>query len=741
MGENRKLKVLIIDDEPGTRDLLSMLLRHEVSASPESAVDCATARLLLSSSSFDLVTLDYRLPDGDGLEFLGEIESMDNPPPVIMVTGYGDEKTAANALKMGAAGYVVKDKSLDSQLIEEVKAALVRRELQRVKRELEESRDKYQQIFENIKSGVAVYKAVDDGEDFVFTDFNKGAETIENIDRRDLLGKLVSEAFPGVKEFGLFEVLQRVWHTGEPERFPVTFYVDGQTSGWRDNYVYKLPGGEIVAIYEDVTEQKKLEELLNAVVERLPGAVIVTDNSGKIILVNKAMTELFGRDVPGESSLDTLRGRFYKTYRAGTDQPYPLEKAPITRALRGERSTADDIEMEAGGVRRRLEITAIPIFGKGGAVMYAVALSRDITRQKKVECELIDSESRLRELYDSSVEGIGVFDAGGKIEYVNPRFAEMFGYDCTEEVLGLNVAEFCVSKSDYEALREMLMEKGTVQGYEVNVRRKDDRAFWVLANTTMYKDDQGNPSRTAVFLTDITERKKAEEELKRVNEELAAYAHTISHDLKGPLGAIGIAVNLLDPDAVELKDGDSEEVLEIIRRNTRIAQTRVEKILKLAESGQTPTEVEEVNVREVVGEILEVMSLQIEAKGITVNVDSEMGRLMANRLQIEQLFSNLISNAVKHNNNSDKPEIWITYLGDKGGAHRYRVKDNGDGVQPAQFDKLFDPFRKGGKTGEAGLGLSIARKIVSVYNGDIRARNDNGACFEFELRDFAKPAK
>jgi signal transduction histidine kinase/DNA-binding response OmpR family regulator len=117
-------------------------------------------------------------------------------------------------------------------------------------------------LFENMSSGVAVYAAVDDGEDFIFRDFNRAAELLENLKREDVIDKRLTECFPGVKEFGLFAVLQRVWKTGVPEHFPVSIYRDIHISAWRDNHVYRLPSGEVVAVYDDVTARMRAEEEL-----------------------------------------------------------------------------------------------------------------------------------------------------------------------------------------------------------------------------------------------------------------------------------------------------------------------------------------------------------------------------------------------------------------------------------------------------------------------------------------------
>jgi len=120
----------------------------------------------------------------------------------------------------------------------------------------------YEAVFDNMKNAVAIYKAVDGGKDFVFKKINHASERIERLRNEDIAGKRVTKVFPGIKEFGLLDVFRRVWKTGKAEEHPVVQYKDDRISGWRRNYVYKLPAGDIVAIYEDVTESKKYEKML-----------------------------------------------------------------------------------------------------------------------------------------------------------------------------------------------------------------------------------------------------------------------------------------------------------------------------------------------------------------------------------------------------------------------------------------------------------------------------------------------
>ena len=181
------------------------------------------------------------------------------------------------------------------------------------------SQEKLKQLFESMNSGVAVYNAVKGGDNFVFAGINRSAEKIEKVKRKDVVGKKVTDVFPGIKKFGLFRVLKRVWETGKSEKYTMKFYVDERRSGWRDNYVYKLPSGEVVAIYQDTTaivETNKMVADLAKFPKENPSPVYRISGQGELIYSNdagKKLLECKVCSIGGKGLIDGLKGKVKKT--------------------------------------------------------------------------------------------------------------------------------------------------------------------------------------------------------------------------------------------------------------------------------------------------------------------------------------------------------------------------------------------------------------------------------------------
>ncbi len=251
---------------------------------------------------------------------------------------------------------------------------------------LKESEERYRELFNNTKSGVAIYTAKDNGNDFIFKDINKTGEKLDNDKRQNLVGRSVLDVRTGIKEFGLFDVFRRVWKTGKPEHFPVNLYNDNRLTGWYENYVYRLPSGEIVAIYDNLTEQKRIEdalreseELFTAFMTNLPACAFIKDEKGRNIFVNEYLRDMMGfhnwvsktnEELPDKETAERISGDDCDAVKHG---PIKIEETMIDRH----------------GVSHIFETIKFPIYIENKPSMLG-GIAMDITGYKNAEEKISD---------------------------------------------------------------------------------------------------------------------------------------------------------------------------------------------------------------------------------------------------------------------------------------------------------------------------------------------------------------
>jgi PAS domain S-box-containing protein len=270
--------ILVVEDEKAHQILIDRGFDAAAGKFRVSFVSTLTeARRIITDDPPALAFVDWLLPDGKGAELLS-IRDSKHPLPIIIMTSHGDENLAVEVMKAGALDYLVKSAVMFDGIVHVADQALREcghiAERRKAESALQKSEEKFRQLFSSMPSGVAIYEAVADGEDFVFRDFNAAGEAIEHIKKEEIIGRRVTEVFPGVKEFGIFSVFERVWKTGKPEFFPSAIYRDARDPGpLRENWIYRLPAGEVVAIYNDVTDRKKAEDALKTNKTRLDSAM------------------------------------------------------------------------------------------------------------------------------------------------------------------------------------------------------------------------------------------------------------------------------------------------------------------------------------------------------------------------------------------------------------------------------------------------------------------------------------
>jgi two-component system, NtrC family, sensor kinase len=249
-------------------------------------------------------------------------------------------------------------------------------ELEKADSEMRTNEARYRDLFSNMNDCVAVFEAVDGGGDFTFKDVNSASLRLEQVEREAVLGRGVTEVFPGVEALGLLDVMRRVYHTGTAEHLPARFYQDHRISGWRENFVYRLPTLEVVVVYRDVSVQRAtMEEFLAtlATTERLidaaPIGLVVVGEDQTVQRVNQVACQILA-GAPAD-----MVGQSWRNF----DPSAPSGRCEI----RAEERDLRDVKGNTVGVL----MSVIPVTVQGKEVVNIEAFL-DLTERKGLETQL-----------------------------------------------------------------------------------------------------------------------------------------------------------------------------------------------------------------------------------------------------------------------------------------------------------------------------------------------------------------
>ncbi|MFZ0451339.1 MAG: ATP-binding protein, partial [Desulfatiglandaceae bacterium] len=454
------------------------------------------------------------------------------------------------------------------------------------------------------------------GEDFTFVDFNKAGEGIENIKREKLIGKSVNKMFPGVKGFGLFDVFKRVWKTGKPENYSVTLYKDERISGWRDNYVYKLPSGEIVAVYSDETERKQSEKALSEayrIINRSPAVVFLWKNS-----------------------------------------------------------------------------------------------------------------------------------EGWPVEFVSDNVKNLFGYTAEEFTSGKVSYALTVHPDDLEKVTQEVTSSSGKEGMEdfghkpYRIFTKDGETKWLDDMTFIRRNEKGDITHYQGIVLDITERKKAEEELLRAQklESLGILAGGIAHDfnniLTTILGNVSMARMQVAP------EGEPFEMLSEAETASIRAQKLTKQLLTFAKGGAPVKET--TSIKDILKESPSFV-LRGSKSRCEFSIAEDLWPAEIDVGQISQVINNIVINA-----NQAMPEGGIIQVAaenliinaghglpvNPGRYIRISIKDQGVGIAEKHLKSIFDPYFTTKHDG-SGLGLATTYSIIEKHEGHITVESRLGAGTTFHI--------
>jgi PAS domain S-box-containing protein len=361
---------------------------------------------------------------------------------------------------------------------------------------------------------------------------------------------------------------------------------------------------------------------------------------------------------------------------------------------------------------------------------------RDITERRQAEGELRESEKKYSTLVEDSLTGIYI-DQDEKIVFANNRFVEVYRYP-REELLGIETWRL-VHPEDRALTNEIrarrLRREDAPSEYEARGLTKDGETIWVRRrNTTI--EYEGRPAILG-NIVDITEEKRAEEELRKINEELKNFVDIVSHDLKTPIISVqGFSSRLLNRYQEELGE-KGRRYLEQIKVSARRMEVLVSDLLTLSRIGRVVSTFKDVPSLEIVKNAASGLQDRLKENGIEFVVAENLPTIYCDGERIYEVFENLLVNAIKFMKGIKNPKIEVGYE-DRGDFHQFCLRDNGIGIDPKDHWKIFETFHRLKEIDDeegTGLGLAIVDRIVNNHGGKVWVESEKGkgATFYFTL--------
>ncbi|HYX08040.1 MAG TPA: PAS domain S-box protein [Bacteroidales bacterium] len=433
---------------------------------------------------------------------------------------------------------------------------------------LEETKERWKNLFNKSPYAIAIYEAIEDGNDFLFKDLNPAGLKIDKVKAEKVIGKPISEVFPGADEHGFLDVFRKVWKTGKEQNNDITFYKDERIQGWRENIIYKLNTGEIVAVYNDATGRKQAEEALIKKEKKLKEQneeylsinEELRESNERIFEINEELTRMITIVRQGEEkfrkafvtnpdaiNINRLNDGMYVeinhgfTNIMGYTEEEVLGKTSVDlniwhhpedrqKLVSGLRKTGKVENLEALFVTKNGEIivglmSASIIYLKGES--HILSITRDITERKQSHEKLEGLYNQLNLITENIPEAIAHIDNSLKYLYINENYAELLGYSKDE----------AVNKKIEDLLPSVIWEES--KPYIASVLKGETVSFemtsiTIAGNPAVFsinfipqKNKSGKVVAFFTFGQDITSRKENEERLQIQSTALESAANGI----------------------------------------------------------------------------------------------------------------------------------------------------------------------------------------------------------------------
>lgn len=486
-------------------------------------------------------------------------------------------------------------------------------------------------------------------------------------------------------------------------------------------------------IVRDVTKQKESQDKLKASENRLAtlilnldSGVLLEDEQNNVVISNRRLCEFFNFskdpiDLVGMSSLD------FRTRNKDLFENPDFFVSRIKELINIEETVlGDELKMLNGKI---LERDFIPTYENGLCNGYLWSY-RDVTLQRRYSLNIETERQKYSSIIANMNLGLLEVDNEDRILMANQSFLDMSGYD-QEELIGFVAKDVFVTN---ESKKKVLVENkdrlvGNSNSYELIVNKKNkEYRNWLVSGAPQYNINGEVMGSIGIHL-DITDFRNLEKQqevllgkLEKSNTELEEYAHIVSHDLKSPLRSLNALVTWLKEDNQGKFDALSLRNFDLIEKTLEKMEKLISDILEYSSITTDSEKTENVDLNEVVEGLQHVLFIP---QHIKLRIKNKLPVLKGDTTRFQQLFLNIMSNAVRY---IDKEKGLIEIdVNEFSSYYEFSIKDNGIGIEKKDFNKIFKIFQalKDHKE-SSGIGLSIVKKIINLYQGEIWLESEVG---------------
>lgn len=495
----------------------------------------------------------------------------------------------------------------------------------------------------------------------------------------------------------------------------------------------------LVSFVDNSVDYKVMEylneerHLLRTLVDNLPFPIYFIDKEGRKVIANKADLENIGCleevEVLGKTDEELFPNEVGK--RGHADNLLVLRTGiPIV--------DREEDFINVNGVKRWLHTTKVPLFDSNHQISGLVGIGLDVTQQRVLQEKVKESEAYYRSLVNVSPDGIIVTDSTGTINFASLRVYEIFGLPETHSLIGDTIFHWITPEHmdlAYQRFNDLFKGKAIHPSQEYKYRRFDGSSFWGESASTLLEDSNGGIKGVMILIKDITDRKKAEEEIisaKNRAEESdklkSAFLQNISHEIRTPMNSImGFLEILEDPN---FSRNEKKLYANIVNKSGYRLMNTINDIIEISKIMTSNMEVNTtlVDILPFLKAQFEKMKPIMEEKGLTFTLECPYQvplLVMTDEVKLDSVFSKILENACKFTNEGSVKLI----LENGNDQLRFHIQDTGIGIDPDKMSVIFQPFYQidhdyTRKHEGAGLGLTLAKAYMEMLGGNIEVESD-----------------